>query len=306
VVDDEAPAGCVPDSTTLCIDDLPGDRRFRARVAFETTQGSMPAGPGRAVPLNSLGIPSGGIFWFTNSQNPEMLLKVLNGCSFNQHYWVFYAAGTNFRLRTEVVDTATGATWVATNPDRTQASPIGDIIAFPCGAQPAGGPPAGVVASGDSAREERLADLQTWVDPDGTSPETSLLEPREACSPNANTLCIDDQPGDGRFEATVFFSTAQGGKPMGFGTAIPLAALGVPSGGIFWFTNPQNPEMMLKVLNGCSFNQRYWVFYAAGTNFALEVEVSDTVTGAIWRSLNPDLRQAPPIGDIAAFPCGAP
>ena len=57
------------------------------------------------IPLTSLGIPSGGIFWFTNPQNPEMLLKVLNACSVNGHYWIFYAAGTNFALRTEVVDT---------------------------------------------------------------------------------------------------------------------------------------------------------------------------------------------------------
>ena len=293
VIEGQAPAGCVPSATTLCIDDQPGDRRFEARVTFETTQGSMPSGPGRAISLASLGIPSGGVFWFTNSTNPEMLLKVLNGCAFNNHYWVFYAAGTNFALLTEVVDTVTGASWVRTNADRTQAPPFGDILAFPCAGQP-------VVANAAPGGE-----LEAWND--GPRALARLdLDPREACTPNPATLCVDDQPGDRRFEATVFFSTTQGNQPTGFGTAIPLSSVGVPSGGIFWFTNPENPEMLLKVLNGCAFNGHYWVFYAAGTNFALEVEVTDTVTGSTWLSLNPDRRQAPPIGDIVAFPCGAP
>jgi hypothetical protein len=61
--------------------------------------------------------------------------------------------------------------------------------------------------------------------------------------------------------------------------------------------------MLLKVLPGCSFNNRIWVFYSAGTNFALEVEVTDTVTGLVWTSVNADRRQAPTVGDIDAFPC---
>jgi hypothetical protein len=254
------------------------------------------------IPLNNLGIPSGGIFWFTSPENPEMLLKVLNGCTFNQHFWVFYAAGTNFALEVEVIDTATGETWVRTNPDRTQAPPVGDRFAFPCSA----GAEGEAVAGDSSTMEEWVAALEDWRDPNARSAETVDLVPREACSPDATTLCVDDQPGDGRFEARVFFETTQGGQPMGFGTVIPLTSLGVPSGGIFWFTNPENPEMLLKVLNGCSFNQHFWVFYAAGTNFALEVEVTDNATGEVWTSVNPDRRQAPPIGDNLAFPCQAP
>jgi hypothetical protein len=182
---------------------------------------------------------------------------------------------------------------VRTNADRTQAPPFGDIVAFPCAGQPA------VVTPGDGD------ELAAW-NAGAWAPERLEIDPREACSPNPSTLCIDDLAGDRRFEASVFFTTTQGSQPTGFGTAIPLSSLGVPSGGIFWFTNPQNPEMLLKVLNGCAFNGHYWVFYAAGTNFALEVEVTDTVAGTTWRSVNPDRRQAPPIGDIVAFPCQAP
>ncbi len=299
----EVPPGCVTTATTLCIDDAPGDQRFQAKVDFQTDQGSKPAGAAKVIPLTTLGIPSGGIFWFTNPQNPEMLLKVLNACSANGHYWIFYAAGTNFALRTEVVDTTTGLSWVRTNPDRTQAPPLADIMALPCNGQAA---PSTANEIHREAAFDLVEALESWSDPDGATAATIELEPRAACTPNVNTLCIDNQPGDARFEATVSFTTTQGGMPHGFGTAIPLAPLNVPSGGIFWFTNPQNPEMLIKVLNGCSSNGHFWVFYAAGTNFALEVDVVDKVTGRTWSRTNPDRTQAPPIGDILALPCQVP
>jgi hypothetical protein len=294
---------CQADETTLCIDGSPGDQRFQAKVDFQTEQGGKPHGAAKVIPLDSVGIPSGGIFWFTNPQNPEMLLKVLNACSTNGFFWIFYAAGTNFALRTEVVDTVSGLSWVRENADRTQAPPVADIRAIPCNAPSS---PSTVI---DRDTAMRLADeLAAFA---ATAPQSSAdaltdLEPRVACSPNANTLCIDNQPGDRRFEVSVFFNTAQGQKPMGFGIAIPLGSLDVPSGGIFWFTNPQNPEMMIKVLNGCPTNGHFWVFYAAGTNFALDVDVFDNVTGRSWTSINPDLRQAPPVADILALPCTVP
>ena len=293
---------CQADDTTLCIDGSPGDQRFQAKVDFMTEQGGKPHGAAKVIPLNSVGIPSGGIFWFTNPQNPEMLLKVLNACSANGFFWIFYAAGTNFALRIEVVDTVSGLTWVRENPDRTQAPPVADIRAIPCNAPSSPSP----VLDRDAAM--RLADELAAFDaarPPAAQTSTDLV-PRVACIPNANTLCIDNQPGDRRFEVAVFFNTAQGGKPMGFGTAIPLGSLNVPSGGIFWFTNPENPEMLIKVLNGCPTNGHFWVFYAAGTNFALDVDVHDSVTGRSWTSVNPDLSQAPPVADILALPCNVP
>jgi len=123
-------APCVPGATTLCIDDQPGDRRFKAEVSFETA-GAAPA-PGNAVPLASLGVSSGGLFWFFNPGNPEMLVKVLNGCALGGHYWVFYAAGTNVGLSTTVTDTVTGAHKTYTNPLGTAAPPVEDTSALPC------------------------------------------------------------------------------------------------------------------------------------------------------------------------------
>jgi len=125
-------AQCVPSATTLCLDDAPGDRRFKVQVSFQTTQGGGSSGPGNAIALGGLGVNDGGLFWFFNATNPEMLVKVLNACAAGNHYWVFYAAATNVGLTTTVTDTVTGNSRVYTNADRTAAVPVQDTSALPC------------------------------------------------------------------------------------------------------------------------------------------------------------------------------
>lgn len=126
------PGICVPGPTTLCIDHLPGDKRFKVEVSFQTTQGGGQSGPGNAISLASLGVNLGGLFWFFNPANPEMLVKVLDGCALTGTYWVFYSAGTNVGLTTIVTDTLTGNFKTYTNPDLTPAPPVTDTGALPC------------------------------------------------------------------------------------------------------------------------------------------------------------------------------
>jgi len=57
-----------------------------------------------------------GLFWFFASTNWELLVKVLDGCSENGHYWVLAAATTNVEYTLTVTDTQTGETFVAQNP----------------------------------------------------------------------------------------------------------------------------------------------------------------------------------------------
>lgn len=123
---------CTPNATTLCIDDEPGDQRFGVRVTYQTSQGGGVMGEGNAVSLSGLGFRRGGLFWFFSEDNPEILIKVLNGCGSNGHYWVFLSAATNLGLTVNAVDTQTGATVTFTNPDRRVAPPFADILAFPC------------------------------------------------------------------------------------------------------------------------------------------------------------------------------
>ncbi|QQR74492.1 MAG: hypothetical protein IPJ17_02555 [Holophagales bacterium] len=122
-----ATATCTPDATTLCI-----DGRYRVRVNFSTTQGGGISGAGRAIRLDSLGVTKGGLFWFFGADNPELLVKVLNGCGLDGYRWVYFSAGTNVGFVLTVVDTQNGATRTYSNPDRTPAEPLQDVAALPC------------------------------------------------------------------------------------------------------------------------------------------------------------------------------
>lgn len=84
---------------------------------------------------------------------------------------------------------------------------------------------------------------------------------------------------------------------------IPLAPLGVNRGGLFWFFSADNPEFLVKVLNGCGINNRYWVFFSAGTNVGLTLTITDTVTGQTFIRSNPDSTAVPTVQDTAALPC---
>ena len=61
-------------------------------------------GTGRRSP----GTSDTGQFWFFSSQNVEMVVKVLNGCGFNQRYWVFAGGLTNVQVTLTVTDMANG------------------------------------------------------------------------------------------------------------------------------------------------------------------------------------------------------
>ena len=121
---------CIPSDTSLCLDNAPGDRRFKLTMGFSHNGG--PAGFGQAIPGASIGITHGGTFWFFSQDNPEALVKVLNGCFINGNFWVFFSAGTNVGFTLHVLDTQTSTTRTYTNADNVPAAPVQDTSAFPC------------------------------------------------------------------------------------------------------------------------------------------------------------------------------
>jgi hypothetical protein len=123
------------------------------------------------------------------------------------------------------------------------------------------------------------------------------------CVADATTLCLDRAPGDARFLVHATFDTAQSGGVSGAAHAIPLSSLGVNRGGILWFFDPTNPEVLVKVLDGCPLSQFFWTFIAAGTNVGMELFVADTATGAVAFFHNPDVSPLPPIQNVNALPC---
>jgi hypothetical protein len=112
---------CTPSATTLCVG---GGNRFAVTAAWRTTDGQ--SGAGHAVSLTA----DTGYFWFFSESNVEMVLKVLDACSFNQRFWVFAGGLTNVQVDITVLDTATGAVKIYHNPQGASFQPVQDTSAF--------------------------------------------------------------------------------------------------------------------------------------------------------------------------------
>ena len=116
-----------------------------------------------------------------------------------------------------------------------------------------------------------------------------------ACVAGATRLCLQK----GRFRAEVAWDAA-GSSGAGQTVANSSAGPSVESG-LFWFFSPDNWELMVKVLDGCAINSRYWVFAAGTTNVHYVLTVTDTTTGAVARYENPAGRAAAAVTDVGAF-----
>ena len=61
------------------------------------------------------------------------------------------------------------------------------------------------------------------------------------------------------------------------GRTVPLAS---NDSALFWFFQPANFELLVKIVDGCSLNNRYWVYFAATTNVDFTLTVVDTFAPA--------------------------
>jgi hypothetical protein len=124
------PSSCIPSDTVLCVDDSPGDRRFRVSASFQTVQGGGRSGKAQAIPLSPLGVVHGGLFWFFGADNPEVVLKIVNGCLVNDRYWAFLSAGTNVGFTVTIDDTILVNSKTYSNTDLTVAQAVQDTSAL--------------------------------------------------------------------------------------------------------------------------------------------------------------------------------
>ncbi len=89
----------------------------------------------------------------------------------------------------------------------------------------------------------------------------------------------------------------------GPGRVVPA---GTNDSGLFRFFDPENWEILIKVLDGCAINGRMWVLGASTTDLGYRILVTDTVAGESRSYVNEPGRPAPAIVDTKAFsgPCG--
>ena len=160
------------------------------------------------------------------------------------------------------------------------------------------------------AREAPKAEAawDSWLDsrcvrPSTAPPDPSPLPPPEPepppgpgpCEQSGRALCLRQE----RFEVKVEWWTA-GGEPSPARSAVQST----DDAGLFWFTDDQNWEVLIKVLDGCSANGHVWVYGAATTDVGYSIRVRDTVTGRIRRYGNEPGQPAASVTDNRAFPGG--
>ena len=194
------------DGTSLCL----ADSRFEVRVDWSSAGGGT--GAARTVPG---GTNNSGLFYFFEPDNWEMLIKVLDGCAINGHYWVYSAAATDLGLDITVIDTATGATWSYEKEPGPPAPAITESKAFPdsCGPLPPVLASPGSIAvewgiwEGDVEYDE-VFHLQFSADFDGDGDDDVLLAPSDnTLEPATGVILINN--GD------FTFKVAAGDRPRG-------------------------------------------------------------------------------------------
>jgi hypothetical protein len=240
-----APRGlCVPSATALCLN----RGRFRVEASFNARNIGID-GDAPTVPLTD----EAGGFWFFSPQNVEVVVKVVDGTSFNGRFWVFAAGLSNVEYTLTVTDTAEGAVKTYFNPSGRLES-LADAAAFPSGL---------------------AAALPT-----STPIATSNLErpPSAPCEQDPSVLCLNG----GRFRVTATFRVPSQGQDE-MATAVPLTT----DTGYFWFFSAGNIELVVKVLDGRAVNGKFWVFYGRLTDVESTITVTDAVTGLSRTYFNP-------------------
>lgn len=124
-----------------------------------------------------------------------------------------------------------------------------------------------------------------------TGPYTLLVTSGGTCTPTASTMCLNNS----RFAVSATYST---GSSNGTASAVKLTS----DSGYLTFFNASNVEVVIKVLDACGLNSRYWVFAGGLTNVNTVITVRDTKTGTVRTYTNPANTAFQAIQDTGALP----
>ena len=143
-----------------------------------------------------------------------------------------------------------------------------------------------------------LVHLGAWKETASPQPFTVFHDNaylrKSKCGTGRYSLCL----GGERFHVTARSRMPSGGPLNSAGTA-PFTA----DSGSFWFFDPVNLELSVKILDACALNDKFWVFAAGTTTLEVELHVLDTVTGALKKYVNPPGQPFVTITDTGAFNC---
>lgn len=113
------------------------------------------------------------------------------------------------------------------------------------------------------------------------APSTSvpLTEVVGRCPVGPQTLCL----GTARFAVSVTWKNPYDGVSAGTGMAVSMT----PDTGYFWFFDPRNVEVIVKVLDGRAVNGKFWVLYGSLTDVEFHMTVTDSETSIAKTYDNP-------------------
>ncbi|MCY3933747.1 MAG: M14 family zinc carboxypeptidase [Acidobacteria bacterium] len=116
-----------------------------------------------------------------------------------------------------------------------------------------------------------------------------------SCAVDENTVCLHDA----RYDVRVTWLAGNGRTE-----AARAASSSTEDSALFWFFDPDNWEVLVKVLDGCALNDHVWVYGASTTDLGYSIRVTDTATGVEREYRNEPGVPASAIVDATAFPDG--
>lgn len=274
-------APCVVSPSELCLE----AGRFRVGVTFRNRHSDGSIDSAGVIP----GTDNTGLVWFFDPGNIELILKIVDGRTANGHFWVYYGGISDLEYWITITDTRTGLQQIYHNEPGEICGGADDRAFFDPAPGALGPPPVAPLP---------LA-FRLETDPFPSPPGRSGQEAAKqagACQPDPETLCLLDQ----RLALTLEWADPRENGELGEGAAAALSG----ASGDFWFFEPEISEVMVKALDGGSYNGHYWIFFGALTDLEYWLTATDPATGASKTYYNPPgnlCGQA----DILAFPAPA-
>jgi hypothetical protein len=247
---------CVADASTLC---LLGER-FEVRARWRIPREPFHHGKAAAQTLDGSQVT--GLFTFFTPDNVELVVKMLDGRRVNGAFWLYYGALSDVEYWISVRDTTGGGSRTYHNPPGERCG-RGDTKAFVPGPE-------------GSKSDPRM--VSPFPGPSLGVPvglQLGLAEPRmdAPCTPGPETLCL----AGGRFRVEVEWENPHVEGSRGAGHV--LAAEQNDLTGLFWFFQPSNLELAVKILDGRRINDHFWIFWGGLSDIGYTLRITDTDDG---------------------------
>ncbi|MCY3933096.1 MAG: hypothetical protein OXH70_15430 [Acidobacteria bacterium] len=245
------------------------DGRFEVRAHWSRPDVLEEFGAGTAVAVDIS--DESGLFWFFESENIELVVKVLDGTAINGSYWVFFGALSDVEYWITVRDAETGERRTYHNSPKDVCGQK-DLLAFidtAAATGPSRAPGTGAGRPGFDLLRMNVASLDLGG--------IELASDRSGrCEASDERLCLLDD----RFAVEVDFIDPN------VHADVPRAASVIPSlttgkTGFYWFFSPSNVELAVKMLDGRGVNGSFWFLYGGLSDVEYTITVTDTLADSV-------------------------